>query len=592
MVKAQKIEKPRAEWGSDVVVDLLKAFEIEYIAINPGATFRGLHDSLVNYGGNHAPEIILCNHEEIAVALAHGYARAKGRPMAAAVHNVVGLQHASMAIYNAWADRLPVIVLGGTGPMDSANRRPWIDWVHTANVQGNLVRDFCKWDDQPASVEAVPESFIRAYRLATTDPQGPVYICYDGDVQEKQLDSEVTFPSLDRYPAPLSLQAPEGGFDKTIRWLLEAKKPVILADWVGRREAGFNALGELAELLAAPVLDQFGRFNFPVQHSLNLTGQADKVIPQADLILALDVTDLEGATTRRAQERGNRRAMPLMAASGKIVNVGLDDLLVRAWATDFNKLREADLMIMADTSVFLPELVRRLKEEKKFGDSKDEIARRRSDWGKIYEAKKAALEKELKTKWDEKPISMTRIYAELNEALKNEDWVLTNGSSQGKENFYLPAAKFNQILGKYKGGGLGYGMPASLGAALAHKGSGKFCINIQPDGDLLFTVSSIWTAVHHQIPLLSIVCSNRSYFNDEEHQERIAIQRNRAVENKTVGIRIEDPNVDFGAMARTYGCWGAGPITEAKDLIKTLREAVKVVKDGKPALVDVVCQMR
>jgi thiamine pyrophosphate-dependent acetolactate synthase large subunit-like protein len=202
------------------------------------------------------------------------------------------------------------------------------------------------------------------------------------------------------------------------------------------------------------------------------------------------------------------------------------------------------------------------------------------------------LEKELKTKWDDKPVSMTRIYTEINEALKGEDWVLTNGSSQGKENLYLPAAKFNQILGKYKGGGLGYGLPASLGAALAHKGSGKFCLNIQPDGDLLFTVSALWTAVHHQIPLLSIVCSNRSYFNDEEHQERIAVVRNRPVENKTIGIRIEDPHVDFGAMARTYGCWGAGPITEPKDLIKTLREAVKVVKSGKPALVDVVCQMR
>ena len=592
MAKPQKIEKPRAEWGSDVVVDLLKGFEIEYIAINPGATFRGLHDSLVNYGGNHAPEIILCNHEEIAVALAHGYARAKGRPMAAAVHNVVGLQHASMAIYNAWADRLPVIVLGGTGPMDTANRRPWIDWVHTALVQGNLVRDFVKWDDQPASVEAVPDSFIRAYRLATTDPQGPVYICYDGDVQEKQLDQEVSFPSLDRYPAPLPLQAPEEGFEKTIRWLLEAKRPVILADWVGRREAGFNALGQLAELLGAAVLDQFGRFNFPVQHPLNLTGQSDKVIPKADLILALDVPDLEGATTRRAQERGNRRATPLMPAGAKVINVGLDDLLVRAWATDFNKLREADLMITADTSVFLPELVRRLKGEKKLHELKGEIAKRCAEWEKIYHDKKAALEKELTAKWDEKPISMTRIYAELSEALKGEDWVLTNGSSQAKENLYLPAAKFNQILGKYKGGGLGYGMPASLGAALAHKGSGKFCINIQPDGDLLFTVSSIWTAVHHQIPLLSVVCSNRSYFNDEEHQERVAIQRKRPVENKTIGIRIEDPNVDFGAMARTYGCWGAGPIIEPKDLIKTLREAVKIVKSGKPAVVDVVCQMR
>ena len=304
MAKAQRIEKPRAEWGSDVVVDLLKAFEIEYVAINPGATFRGLHDSLVNYGGNHAPEIVLCTHEEIAVALAHGYARAKGKPMGAAVHNVVGLQHASMAIYNAWADRLPVIVMGGTGPMDTANRRPWIDWVHTALVQGNLVRDFVKWDDQPASVEAVPDSFIRAYRLATTDPMGPVYICYDGDVQEKQLNGEVTFPSLDRYPAPLPLQAPEEGFEKTIRWLLEAKRPVIIADTVGRKEAGFKAVGELAELLAAPVLDQFGRFNFPVQNPLNLSGQNDKVIPQADLILALDVPDLEGATAKKSTGAG------------------------------------------------------------------------------------------------------------------------------------------------------------------------------------------------------------------------------------------------------------------------------------------------
>ena len=593
MAKAQKIsEKPRAEWGSDVIVDLLKAFEIEYVAINPGATFRGLHDSLVNYGGNHAPEIVLCTHEEIAVALAHGYARGKGKPMGAVVHNVVGLQHASMAIYNVWADRLPVIVMGGTGPMDTANRRPWIDWVHTALVQGNLVRDFVKWDDQPGSVEAVPESFVRAYRLATTEPMGPVYICYDGEVQEKKLDGEIAY-SLDRYPAPLPLQAPEEGFEKTIRWLLEAKRPVILADSVGRKEAGFNALGELAELLAAPVLDQLWRFNFPVHNPLNLSGMHAKVIPQADLVLALDVSDLEGAVTQRTQEKGRRRPVELLSPSTKIINVGLDDLLVRAWSTDFNKLRQADLMIMADTAVFLPELVRRLKAEKeRLGKLSGDTQSRRAQWAKLYEEKVAAREKETKTKWDEKPIAMSRLYVELAEALKNEDWVLTNGSSQGKENSYLPAMKFNQILGKYKGGGLGYGLPASLGAALAHKGSGKFCVDLQPDGCLLFTVSSLWTAVHHKIPLLIVVCSNRSYYNDEEHQERVAEVRGRPVENKTIGIRIEEPEVDFGAMARTYGCWGAGPITEPKDLIKTLREAVKVVKEGKPALVDVVCQMR
>ena len=594
MSKAARIsERPRPQYGSDVIVDMLKAFEVEYIALNPGATFRGLHDSLVNYGGNHMPEMILCPHEEMTVALAHGYARAIGKPMASAVHNIVGLQHAAMAIYNAWCDRLPVIVMGGTGPMDTAQRRPWIDWVHTALVQGNLVRDFVKWDDQPGSVEAVPDAFIRAYRLATTDPMGPVYLCWDSEVQEKKLDGEIPFPSLDRYPAPLPMQAPEEGFEKSVRWLLEAKAPVIIADCVGRREAGFKALAELADLLAIPVLDQYGRFNFAGDHPLSLAGMQEKVLGQADLVLVLDVPDLEGAVSKRAQEKGARRPIPLLSASVKIINVGLDDLLVRAWSHDFNKLREADLSIMADTSVFLPELVRRLKGEKEALKKKEgEIAKRRELWSKLHVEREEGLTREARSKWDEKPLATSRLYTELADVLKNEDWVLTNGTSSGKENLYLHPNKFNQVLGKYKGGGLGYGLPASLGAALAHKGSGKLCVDIQPDGDLLFTISSLWTAAHYKIPLLIVVCSNRSYYNDEEHQERMAVLRGRPVENKIVGIRIEDPAVDFSANARSYGVWGVGPITEPKDLRKALTDALKVVKEGKPALVDVVCQMR
>lgn len=595
MSKAARVaEQPRPQWGSDVVVDMLKAFEIEYVALNPGATFRGLHDSLVNYGGNHMPEVITCTHEEITVAMAQGYARAKGKPMAAAVHNIVGLQHAAMAIYNAWCDRLPVIVMGGTGPMDTARRRPWIDWVHTALVQGNLVRDFVKWDDQPGSVEAVPDSFIRAYRLATTDPMGPVYLCYDGDVQEKKLDGEIPFPALDRYAAPLPMQAPEEGFEKTIRWLLEAKTPVIIADWVGRREAGFKALGELAELLALPVFDHGGRFNFPVEHPLNLTGMQEQVMGQADLLLVLDVPDLEGAVTKRVQEMGQRTAIPLLSPKVRIINVGLDDLLVRAWSHDFNKLRQADLSVLADTSVFLPELVRRLKGEKETLKKKGpEIEKRREQWAKLHREREEAMAQQTRKKWEEKPIATSRLYSEMAGVLKNEDWVLTNGTSSSRENLFLPAKKFNQILGKYKGGGLGYGLPASLGAALAHKNSGKVCVDLQPDGDFLFTVSGLWTAAHHKIPLLIVVCSNRSYYNDEEHQERMAKVRGRPVENKTIGIRIEDPAVDFAAMARSYGVWSAGPVTEPKDLSKALRDALKVVKgEGRAALVDVVCQMR
>jgi len=592
--KAARIaEKPRPQYGSDVIVDMLKAFEIEYIAVNPGATFRGLHDSLVNYGGNHMPEMILCPHEEMTVALAHGYARAKGKPMASAVHNIVGLQHAAMAIYNAWCDRLPVIVMGGTGPMDTALRRPWIDWVHTAQVQGNLVRDFVKWDDQPGSVEAVADSFIRAYRLATTDPMGPVYLCWDSEVQEKKLNGEIPFPSLDRYPAPLPMQAPEEGFEKTIRWLLEAKTPVIIADRVGRREAGFKALLELANLLATPVFDQHGRFNFAIHHPLNLTGLQDRVLPQADLVLILDVPDMEGAVSKRVQERGQRRPIPLLSANAKVINVGLDDLLVRAWSHDFNKLRETDLSIMADTAVFLPELVRRLKEEKEgLKKRAGDIEKRREQWAKLHAERQEALAQQTRSKWDEKPIATSRLYSELAEVLKNEDWVLTNGTTPEREWSILPAAKFNQILGKYVGGGLGYGLPASLGAALALKGTSKLCVDLQPDGDFLFTISALWTAAHYKIPLLIVVCDNRSYYNDEEHQERMAVLRNRPVENKVIGIRIEDPAVDFATNARSYGVWSTGPITEPKDLSKALRDAIKVVKEGKPALVDVVIQNR
>jgi acetolactate synthase-1/2/3 large subunit len=595
MAKAMKIsERPQPQYGSDVIVDMLKSFEIEYVALNPGSSFRGLHDSLVNYGGNQKPETILVCHEEIAVGMAIGYARAKGRPMAAAIHNVVGLQHATMAIYNAWCDRQPVVVLGGTGPVASTNRRPGMDWTHTALVQGNLVRDFVKWDDQPGSVEAIAESFIRGYRLATTEPKGPVYLCYDVDVQEKKLDGQISLPDLERYSPALPLQAPEEGFKKSIEWLTEAKVPVIIADTVGRHERGFRALQELSELLAAPVLDRGSRFNFPTNHPLNLSGLEEKVLSRCDLVLALDVADFYGAVSKRNQEMGQRVPTPLLSPGTKIIHVGLEDLLVRSWSTDFFKLREADLSILADTSVFLPELLRQLRDEKEFLKRKQsDIEARRRDWIHLRREKEEALSKESRSKWELKPVSTNRLFGELATVLKDDEWVLVNSSGAQKENLFLGPDKFNQVLGKNKGGGLGYGLPASVGAALALKDSGKICVDVQPDGDMLMTITALWTAAHHRIPLLVVVFNNRSYYNDEEHQERMAQLRGRPVENKTIGIRIEDPPFDFATMARACGHWSAGPISDPGEVGKTLRDALRVVKEEKRlALVDVICQMR
>jgi thiamine pyrophosphate-dependent acetolactate synthase large subunit-like protein len=582
------------QYGSDLIVDLLKAFQIEYAALNPGASFRGLHDSLVNYGGNKTPEVILCCHEEIAVSMAYGYARVTGKPMVAIVHDIVGLMHATMGIFNAWTSRVPLMVLGGTGPMDTANRRSGTDWVHTALVQGQQVREYVKWDDQPASIRAIPESFIRAYRVATSEPAAPVYLCYDADLQESLIKEETSLPDLDRYPLPLPLQASEEGFERTGRWLLEAEWPVIIADWLGRTEEGFHALIELAELLNIPVLDRGGRLNFPSLHPLNLTGQEKTVVSQADLILALDVADLHGALVTWKSVGTKRVPISLLSPKARIIHVDLKGLLMRSWAQDYDKLTEVDLSIHAETRVFLPELVRRLREEKGLLAKVSPVIEQR---GRKLRRLRAELEARIKVeaqeKWEEKPISSIRLAAELAEVLKDEDYVLSHGSRSMVERQLLDLKHFNQFIGRRWHGGVGVGLPISLGAALALKDSRKLCVGIQPDGDFLYGPSALWTAVHYEIPLLMIVFNNRSYYNDEEHQRVVAFERGRPVENRVVGIRLENPNVNFARLANAYDVRGIGPVTEPRELKSALQAAVRALKEtGQAVLVDVVMQNR
>src|SRR5262244_189690 len=215
-----------AGFGSDVAAEALRALDVPYIALNPGASYRGLHDSLVNHLGNASPQMLLCLHEEHAVAIAHGYAKVTGRAMAAAVHSNVGLFHATMAIFNAWCDRMPILILGATGPVDAVKRRPWIDWIHTARDQGAIVRNYTKWDDQPASAGAARESVLRAYWLANTAPCGPTYINLDAEVQEGKLASPL--PPLDakRYMPPVVTGPSADLAKKAADILLNAKRPL------------------------------------------------------------------------------------------------------------------------------------------------------------------------------------------------------------------------------------------------------------------------------------------------------------------------------------------------------------------------------
>ncbi len=574
-------------YGSDLIVDVIKSLGIEYVAINPGSSFRGIHDSLVNYNNNKNPEIILCCHEEIAVAVAHGYAKAAGKPMAAIVHNVVGLQHASMAIYNAWCDKTPIVVMGGTGPMDTSKRRPWIDWIHTAMLQGGLVRDFVKWDDQPMGIGAIPNSIVRGYRTAVTEPKGPVYLCFDVDLQEAELKEDITVPDLQRHRPPAPLQAGTDALKEAALLLSQAEQPLIIADYMGRNPDSLKYLVELADLLSIPVIDLGARHNFPNIHPCDLSGREKEMVGKADVILGLDVMDLYGALVRHDLKTKSSRSA--MAPGCKVIHVSLADLAIRSWTTEVMELAPIDLPILADTRAFLPALTEEIRRQGKF--SKSAVEGRRKELSKQHDEIRAESQAELKRRWDESPISPPRMSHEIWQAIKSEDWTLVTGSFRGWPRRLWDWEKPGAFLGGYGGGGLGYSPGASVGAALALKDSGTVCINLQRDGDLLFTNSALWTASSYNIPLLIIMTNNRTYYNDEEHQERVAITRGRPVENKGIGMRMEVPPVDFATLAKSFNIYSEGPIEDPAKIQAAVTRALKVVKqDRRPALLDVIIQ--
>jgi len=576
-------------YGSDLVIDLLRAVGIEYVALNPGATYRGLHDSLVNYGSNRAPELILTTHEEIAVAMAHGYAKARGAPMAAVVHDIVGLQHASMAIFNAFCDRAPILVLGATGPMDATRRRPWIDWIHTALVQGTQVRDYVKLDDQPASIAALPEAFLRAWRVARTQPMGPVYLCLDAGLQEQALERPIVLPDAMRFEPAAGPHADPRALDEAARRLAEAHFPVIVVESLGRRPEATRPLCRLAELLAAPLIDlaaeSQGRPSVPAEHPLDMTDARDEAIREADVLLALDVSSflsVLGETDRTTRE------IRLLNERTQIIAVSLDDYAFRSWAHTFQSLAPIDLPIAADAGLVLPALVAAVEERL----TRDRAAAGRLARAERIQARHAALRAEARNgvtlERSARPLAPSVLAAEVWEVIKGEDWVLANGTGKGWAR-RLWDWRPERSYGGSGGAGLGYGLPAALGVALAHRGSGKVCVNLQADGDLLYVVSALYTAAHHRLPLLTVMFNNRTYGNDEAHQEAVAKARGRPVEQKVVGIRIDDPAPDFARIAQGFGVWAEGPIETAAAVGPALRRALRVVKDeGRPALVDVI----
>ncbi|MEO7151925.1 MAG: thiamine pyrophosphate-binding protein, partial [Burkholderiaceae bacterium] len=576
------IERP----GSDFMMDVIRTLDLQYVTTNPGSSFRSLHESLVNYAGNTKPELLTCLHEEAAVAMAHGYAKAAGKPMGVFLHGTVGLQHAAMAVYNAWVDRVPVIMFGGNG-IDANQRRPGTEWNHSVQDAAALVRDFVKWDDAPGSLQHFAESTVRAYKIATTPPMEPVLIMADIDLQEEAVHEPVpTIPKLARSIPP---QGDRAALAETARWLVNAQSPVIVADRMARDQRGVDALVKLAELLGAPVVDMGGRLNFPNQHALCHSNRRRALVREADVVLLLEVADPWGQFNSFSDPHKIQR---YVAKTGvKVVNLSMQDVYIRSNYQDFQRYQHADLAINGDAQASLPVLIEEVA--RLMTTERGRLSRERTDkLGVQARAARDQLRESAARGWEVSPVTTARLAMETYDVIRNEPWALVVSDRIPWARSLWPATQYHQMLGGSGGQGVGYAAPAAVGAALANRDKGLLSVTFQPDGDLMYSPGVLWTAAHHKIPLLMVMHNNRGYYQEVMHLQRMAALHGRRPDRALIGNEIDRPAIDYAKLAQAHGVWAEGPISDPKLLNAALRRALAEVKQGRPALVDVVCQAR
>jgi benzoylformate decarboxylase/acetolactate synthase-1/2/3 large subunit len=563
-------------YGSDVVVEFLAAAGIEHVSLNPGASFRGLHDSIDTAS---TPEPIVALHEEVAVGIAHGYAKSAGRPMAVFVHDQVGLHHAAMALFNAWVDGAPMLVIGGTGPRDVTRRRPWIDWIHSGHPESSVIRDIVKWDVEPASVEAIPDALARAWRIAVTPPAGPVYVAIDALLQEQDAGDVAAGAALSP-PAP-PVAAPGAVVRELAEALVTAERPVILAD---RGAIGASApLLALAERLAPAVVDLGGR-SFPADHWADQTAAWHDVLAEADLVLALELRDVTwGLTTIDLEDRSTT---PLTRAGARVIAVGLTELRARGFLETEAFAPHVE-RVTAHLPGFLADLDAAVAAT---GPDSARVAERRQRLEAAHGEQREAARRTAAAAAGERPIAPAHLAAALGRVIEGTDWQLANGLLGGWPRRLWPMRDESSYLGRSGGEGLGYGLPASVGAALAQRDSGRLVVDLQADGDLMYVPEALWTAAHHELPLLIVVHNNRTYGKDELHQAEVAKTRGRHDAPPPRGIRIDAPAIDFAGLARAQGVAAIGPVEDPAELESVLREAARQVREERrPVLVDVVC---
>jgi acetolactate synthase I/II/III large subunit len=596
----KELAKATGPDGSDFMVDVIKTLNIDYVCSNPASSFRALHESLIDYGGNKKPEFITCTHEESSVAMCHGYFKATGKPLMMLCHGTVGLQHATMAIYNAWCDRVPLIAIGGTD-IDAAHRAPGVPTFHSAQDINAIVRDYTKWDDQPVSLQHFAQSMVRAYKIAMAPPHEPVMIALDLGLQQEPIKAhERESLYIPKYVPTAPPQADSNAIREAARLLAAAEHPVIVVDRAARSPAGVGLLVELAEALQAPVIDHGGRMNFPNSHYLKQNASAGPLIANADVIIGLELSDY-WATVNRFIDNGLDGIgvnEALVRPGTKLIGISSVGLVTKSNYQDFQRFQSLDVDMAGDAEASLPALIDAVKAAIP-ADRRAALEKRGAALRKAHADSRERTKAAAAVAWDASPISTARLSMEIWGEIRDLDFSLvsSSGNVSGWPNRLWRMEKHHNWLGASGGYGVGYGLPAAVGAALGNRDiGGRFSVNIQADGDFMYAPGVLWTAARHKIPLLSVMHNNRGYHQEVMHVQRLANRRNRVAalgrDRSPIGTSIENPDIDYASMAKSMGVWSAGPVKDPAELGPTLKRAVEVVKAGEPALVDVWTQPR
>jgi acetolactate synthase-1/2/3 large subunit len=565
--------------GSDLMVQAVRDLGIEYVAANPGSSFEGLQESFINYGNpaNRMPEFITALHEESAVTMAHGYAKAEGKPMLALLHGTIGIQHAAMSIYQAYYDRVPVLMLAGNDPDFIA--------AHTAHDMAGIVRSYTKWDAEPKTLDEALAAIQRAYNEAITPPLGPTLVVLSSDLQKDNAPNT----KIPAYKAPQFVTIDATRAKEIAKGLVEAKNPRIAVGRL-RTPEGVKRAVELAELVGASTSTAAtnGPMSYPQRHALCGPG-ADTTY---DYTLGLE--------TGGAQVSVTGPNLAKVAAARDTVNIGFGGISGDGGGRGGRGGRGGNtdgVRIEADAEASLPLIIEQVKNQLT-SDQKARIQERAAKHARAnHEARVTAIQQAVEAKragWNGSPISTARIYAELWPLIMNEDWCLASPSNfSGGHNAQLwDHNKPYSYLGGQGAGGMGYGAPASVGAALAAKARGRIVVNVQTDGDLNYAPGVLWTAAHHKLPMLTVMHNNRAWHQEYMFVEYMAGVRGRGAVNAHIGSTLREPYLDYAKMAAGYGMSGEGPITDPAKLSAALKRGVASAKRGEPYLIDVITQPR